>query len=414
MDQAMQEAVAAIRALDEKGALSPYLEANAAELATAKDAIPSDATIRDWRQEAGLSSEADQELLALAAAIRADRTLSLLYFHCSRLAFELMGQYAHGDIFKWPSFEPLVPGRNGLFLLLVALSGVPRIRLLHRMMGVAPEITRDTCSDIASRVLIAREFRNGELGISLVCLWWLRFHVRGELFQLGRLQFHPTILQEPWRVYRRVADGEVLILAEPGQRFTPEGFFDGAGGKLHSEAWISSWREERGRLTAHRVLANGRVGREPVTIELAQWRLVADAASVVMNTHIPRGSRISLADWRSAIARGFEFFRKVRTVGAQPVACACKSWMFDPRLQELLPADSGLVRLQRCVSVFPLCSSNARCGLYFIFGDDNVDLERAPRDTSLRRAVIDFLKAGGALAGGGMLAFEDQLGRFGE
>jgi hypothetical protein len=407
----MEQLLAFVRELDTKGALAPYLESNAGEFEFVRGTLLADAELVRHRALAGLDESEDAELLALARTIRDDRRLAFLYFHCCRLAFEFMGLY--GDIGNWPSFEPVLPKRSGTFLLLVALSAVPRIQRIHQVLKVPAEVTRDTCGDIASRVSIGREFRGGELGVTLRCLGWLRLHARGELFQFGRLQFHPTILNEPIRAYRRLTDGEVLLLLEPGQRFTPEGYYDGADGKLHADAWLSDWREQGGRLTANRILAsNGLAERTPVTIEVKQWQWVADASSVVLNTHIPRGSRISLLDWQSSIRRGFEFYRTLRSVAARPVACACKSWMFDPRLQELLPESSGLVSLQKRVAVFPLCSAGSRSGLYFIFGEDNVDLGTAPQDTSLRRAVIQHLGAGGALCGGGMMVFEDQLERF--
>jgi hypothetical protein len=83
--------------------------------------------------------------------------------------------------------------------------------------------------------------------------------------------------------------------------------------------------------------------------------------------------------------------------------------MFDPRLQELLPENSGLVTLQKKVNLFPLCSPADRCGLYFIFGKDDISLEDAPRETSLQKAVLNHVKNGGFLSGGGMLIFEDQV-----
>ena len=405
----MNDVLERIRQWDAEGVLTPYIEANAAEFPAASANLLSEAELLESRAMAGLGPEVDAELLALARTIRGDRTLLFLYFHCCRLAYELGGLHHMAAAWKWPSFDPLLPGRGNAFLLLVALSAVPRIGRIHRVLKVTPDVTRATCSDIAIWVATWREFHNGELGVPLTCVHWLRWHVRGELFRLGRLQFHPTIWSEPLRVYRRRSDGEVLILAEPDLRFTPEGFHDGAGGRLHPEAWHSVWDERDGRVTANRILPNGRAGRQSVTIALEEWRLALDSSSAVLNTHIPRGSRISLSEWGESIRRGFEFFRTVRPVVAVPAACGCKSWMFDPRLQELLPETSGLVTLQRHTAVFPLRSRAERSGLSFIFGDDNIDLDHAPRDTSLRRAVIDFLKGGGALSGGGMVLFEDQV-----
>jgi hypothetical protein len=402
-----EEILRRIRAIDKDGALSPYIESNILEFDRNFPVLPGDVEILGWCMLAGLGPESEKEVLPLALRVREDRLLSFVYFHCSRLAYDLIS--LHSEVMKWPSFDTFFPEKSNLFLLLIALSAVPRIQRIHRALKVSPEITGDTCGDIASRVGISKEYKNGEIGVSLRCLNWLRLHVKGELFQFGRLQFHPVILNEPICVYRRLSGGEVLILLEPGQRFRPDGFYDGAGGKLRPDAWFSEWTEKNGRLTANRIACNGRAESLPTTIKLDEWRLCVDSSSAVMNTHIPRGRRITMEDWRDSIRRGFDFFRNVRPASAQPLACACKSWMFDPKLQELIPENSGLVSLQKRMNIFPLCSQETRCGFYFIFGDDNIDIEKAPRDTSLRRAVIDCVIKGGSLSGGGMLLFEDQI-----
>ncbi len=405
----MKEIIEKIQNFDTDKVLLPFLEANAVEFESNPGLIPREEDILEWSRFAGIDSSAEKELMSFAHNVLSDKLSSFLYFHCSKLAFDLSRLYSYSDIYKWPSFDAFFPEKSNLFLLLVAVSMVPKLCRIHRALKVPLEISRDTCGDIASRIEISREFRNGKIGISLTCLVWLRNHANGSLFQFGRLQFHPIILDEPVFVFRRKSNGEVIVFCEPGQRFIAEGYYDGAGNKIRKDAWFSTWEEKDGKLRANRFAKNGLAQREPTTINLDEWTLVADSSSAVMNTHIPRGKRITMEDWRESIQRGFDFFRTTRAVSAKTVACACKSWMFDPRLQELLPENSGLVSLQKKVNLFPLCSSSETCGCYFIFGKDKIDMETAPADTSLRRAVIKHLKNGGFLSGGAMLIFEDQL-----
>lgn len=226
---------------------------------------------------------------------------------------------------------------------------------------------------------------------------------------MGDFTFHPIILDEPFRVYRHAVDKTSAILTEPGQRFTAEGFYDGANGELSSDAWLPDWRVEGDALIANRIAPDGRSRRDPVRLALSEWSPAPNASSAVLNIHIPRGPRIVMDDWGDSISRAFAFFETVQPTVARAVACVCKSWLFDPRLQTLLPENSGIVSPQKRLGVFPLCSVNGRCGLVFIFGDQNIDLSRAPRDTSLRREVIDYLSAGGALTGGGFVLFKDRI-----
>ena len=57
--------------------------------------------------------------------------------------------------------------------------------------------------------------------------------------------------------------------------------------------------------------------------------------------------------------------------------------------------------------------SGDRSGLVFVFGKDDIDLNTAPRDTSLRRALLDHLVAGGSLINGGMFMLLEDFAHFG-
>lgn len=406
----MNTVIQKIKKLDQNDALTPHIEINFAEFNSHQPGFLSDSWIIKQREVAGLGKETESALLDIARTVREDETLAFLYFHCERLAFEYIEIYNSKKLMEWPSFDSLLPGRSDLFLLLLTLSTIERIQKRHNSMGISPEITAATCSDIASRVSISEEFKNGELGVSVQSLIWLRHHVRGDLLQFGRLQFHVIILSGLFRVYRRLKDGKYLMVVEPGMRFTSEGYHDGIGGELSAEHWYSDWKESNGMVTANAIGPEGRAQREPVTFNINEWNLILNRSSAVMNTHIPRGTRIQIEDWRQSIKDGFDFFQNQQIYSAKPVACVCRSWIFDSRLQKILPENSGLLNLQKRLRLFPFSTPlQTRNGFDFIFGDKDIDLDTAPRDTSLRRLVIDYAKAGGVLTGGGMIIFKDEL-----
>jgi hypothetical protein len=71
-----------------------------------------------------------------------------------------------------------------------------------------------------------------------------------------------------------------------------------------------------------------------------------------------------------------------------------------------------LLAFQRQGYLFPLPSDGAD-GLYFVFGDWQIDLDKAPQDTQLRRALIKHLKAGEKVRSGGFLLLPDAVEHFG-
>ncbi|MFB6890187.1 acyltransferase domain-containing protein [Kitasatospora sp. NPDC056327] len=81
----------------------------------------------------------------------------------------------------WPAGVP--DGERFAALLFVALA--PHTRALHRALGVPPEVTRSTLADLGRQIVVGRWRGRAGLGNPR----WLTLHFRGELFQLGRLQF---------------------------------------------------------------------------------------------------------------------------------------------------------------------------------------------------------------------------------
>jgi hypothetical protein len=71
-----------------------------------------------------------------------------------------------------------------------------------------------------------------------------------------------------------------------------------------------------------------------------------------------------------------------------------------------------MVAWQRELYLFP-SASTGKDGLYFVFNRDDIDLATAPRDTTLRRAMIERLRAGSTLRSGSMFFLFDDLPQYG-
>ena len=71
-----------------------------------------------------------------------------------------------------------------------------------------------------------------------------------------------------------------------------------------------------------------------------------------------------------------------------------------------------MVHWQKELYLYPIPSGD-RSGLRFIFGKDDIDISTAPRDTSLRRALLDHLQVGGRLISGGMFFLCEDFEGFG-
>lgn len=111
----------------------------------------------------------------------------------------------------------------------------------------------------------------------------------------------------------------------------------------------------------------------------------------ILEGHVPQGEPMDHdACWES-YKRSFPFFEE--HFGFYAKAVHLSTWMLDPALIEILPPTSNIVKWANDATLFPdiLPATIGR----FIFGDVNFDPKTAPRDTSLRRAILDHIEKGG-------------------
>lgn len=83
-------------------------------------------------------------------------------------------------------FDAAPAGLHRIFPVYVFAAAVPRTLVRHRERGVPAEISRRTLADLGRHMAVHRR-RHGTTGVQE--RGWLVRHFRGELFQLGRLQF---------------------------------------------------------------------------------------------------------------------------------------------------------------------------------------------------------------------------------
>jgi hypothetical protein len=93
-----------------------------------------------------------------------------------------------------PRFPPLPAGMGPLhryFFVYVYLATLPHLREYHRQRGIPEDVTRLTLIDLGRNLALQRH-HHGVGGFS--SSYWLNWHFRGTLYQLGRLQFERVSL----------------------------------------------------------------------------------------------------------------------------------------------------------------------------------------------------------------------------
>ena len=371
---------------------------------------------RESREWCGLDAELDSFLDAAAKKTITTPALARLAWHWTRRLYECPEQIKGNE--KWPIMERALGDLAGGFLLLIALAMVPYVRERHRSMQIEETIMRETCFQIRDYCRNYRKGHDGRPGVSPKQLYWLRRYVDGELFRLGRMEYFLDRFRHyaGWcEVYRNRGNDEVLALAPDGVRFDGDGrVYAPHEGSETADCWTSTLRIDRPDVTGHPISPDGRAHSRCVTLPLDQWHHVLGLDHWILSMHIPSGGGLTPAAFIDSVRRGVAFFGQ-HFPDRLSVATICHSWIFSDALERILPETTNLVRNLREVYLWPAPSSGPYENLWSLFctADGTIDPLAIEPETSLERAVIDYLRSGGRWRSGAMFLLHEDLPRFG-
>jgi hypothetical protein len=359
-----------------------------------------------WRMSP-LREDSLSPLLEMAERVRDDEWLLALaaYMH-----WRIFQDRDPNGQWSWPAPRPLEGDEAGCFHFLVALGFPPEYTAAQRALalGIPEDVIRDSCRQIGCYAFNFHR-ATGKAGIFPNQLSWLHVYFPpGRYYRLGRLEYQASVYSQPFKVYRRKTDGRTCALGLPGHWYTQEGEACLSGCDRPAAAWESSLEERDNGVFGHPVGHDARVSNEKVFLPADEWECALAPGDNVLNMHIPSGGGMAPELVRESIRSAIPFFD--RHYPDKPAkAIVCTSWIFSNQLSECLPPDSNILSLQRMVHLVPI-SSSPSAGLWFVFlVQQPFDVAKLPRDTSMRRAIADWLAAGNVFHLGGMFLLRDEV-----
>jgi len=290
---------------------------------------------------------------------------------------------------------PMLPDALGemsdMFYVFVFLSGIPKAVENHQHRKIPQEVTAQTLSDLQTWV-VAYHAKTGRWGLDL--RGWLTNHFHGRLIALGRLQFQLCPYGGSFKVYVHRHENRSIALALPGQQFRPDGQFANADYGMASESWCSQWHETDDSVTGHPVLpGRGTVDKEPLTLDLKEWKVALQTGDHVLEIHIPASGPLDREACRASISRCADFFRTHYPEIPPFRAWTCTTWFLDPQLAGCLSASSNIATFQSLFHLLPAPYANDSQMFERVFGNEK-NLDKLPANTSLQRALIAHMRAG--------------------
>jgi hypothetical protein len=229
----------------------------------------------------------------------------------------------------WPRLPESLGPAGRYFYVHLFLAVLPFTRDWHRERGVPEEISWASFNDLRRQVEMHQDVY-GTVGIDHP--HWLTLHLRGLIFEVGRLQY-------TWYRLHSAPEQRELWL---GGRGVPSGVRSGDG---------------------------------------------------VLGIHIPAGAPLTPEECTDSLVRAGEFFNKCFPDPTRRIAI-CSSWLLDEQLGEYLAPGSNILAFQRRFNLVPGWQDCDEDIVAFVFRRRNVALGTLRASTTLERAIIGHLSAG--------------------
>lgn len=280
--------------------------------------------------ECALSTELVSEVVENWDAFRRDESWVSLLASIVEMVERQRGD-ADAPIPIWSDLEGSGPSGRLFYFYAFALCARDT-REFHRRAGVPEAVIHATLGVLSDHVAIhQRKYETNGVDAG----WWMLPVLRGELLQIGSLQYH------------RVTLGVGTLSPFP-------------------------WYDE------DEIEARGigfRSGDPSVGIHIPDR---ADLSRRSVDDSLDEARQVLGALWP---AQG----RRLAT---------CQTWMLDDRLGALLSPTSNIVKFQQRFALLPRWSEEDGDVLEFVFRRVDTALEKLPQTTSLERAVVRVLRSG--------------------
>lgn len=279
----------------------------------------------------GVSAEDAAAVLASQRHLDRSPGFRWLLRQCRRLVIASMGDLSCPEL-RLPQLPAALGLAGRCFPAHLFLATLPATLEWQARQGIPAGAASAVFQDLGRQMDLYRR-AHGETGVDEP--WWLLIHLRGLIYEFGRLQYNLLRI--------------------------------GAGG-LSPRLWYDD-AQARG-------LGTG-------------FRHGDDALGV----HIPEAGPLTPQACADSLAAAGTFFGEFFPSPTRRLAI-CESWLLDDQLAEYLPADANTIRFQRLFTLVPGWLPGDKDVAYFVFLRTAEDLADAPQRTTLQRAIVSHVQAG--------------------
>ena len=241
--------------------------------------------------------------------------------------------------------------------------------------------------------------------------WDMNFYCCA-IFLMDRFYFIPYRWEGSPEAWRNTETGRVIALWQGGTRVRRDGQLDGVNGVKDPEAFETVYERGETSVRGNRVLPEGRISSETVTLDRKEWRQVLGDGDYLLALHIPGGEGYTPERVKNSCRLAMDFYDRYypeyRYTGFWS-----ESWLYDPGLRSLLPPERNIIRVQRQFYCYPTPEGEEMIRLE-VLGDERADYRKLQPRNSLERGMFKTWDSGGHFHTTGMFLLREEMPRIGE
>lgn len=330
---------------------------------------------------------------------------------CSMMTAVYVGLYIDRKSVPWNLIQPqkFFGDDAGLPVLLLAMASIPLIHQRYASFGIPEEYAIRHSEWIGGAAKIYQAAHEGKPGFTSSQIFWLALGAAGKITRVGRFEFAIDDFSDWWipAIYVNNATGEKVAFARDGWKF------NAVGDRLPNEAtdgieFTTTLVETETTVTGFAFNPiDSSISRELMTINKADWTLVAKTGDKVLGLHIPGGRPMDFEEAKRTLPLALDFFKKYRGVDAKLITC--ESWILNEQWLDRLSPESNLVKFMKYGRLFKFPLFNPQEGIFFVFGHDKIDPATHKADNKLQQMMIDMLNEGVPVKAGGIYFTVDMV-----
>jgi hypothetical protein len=226
---------------------------------------------------------------------------------------------------------------------------------------------------------------------------WAQLYIQGELYPIRRLEMQFFAKFSPRAIVFQNEKGETIPLAHD-LAVHKSGYALGSYLKEDEEgSFLANVEEDSEYWIGYPYAENGLVQKEKIKLAKAEWKKVLEKGDPIISVHIPPEGKLTKELLDETIQETKEFAAKYYP-NFKYKAFACHSWLMSTQLDDMLGADSNIVKFSQRFRRMT-CKSDAEAVFSFVFlkPDMNFEIKDLPENTSLERKLKEKYLSGDAL-----------------